>query len=70
MKRDVQAARPWPIPCFPFCRRSVEHRLEELALFGEFGGIRLLERFEILALPDDGGEFREMGDAEVFGLTA
>lgn len=48
---------------------SVEHRLEELALLGEFGGIRLLERFEILAFPDDGGKLREMGNAEVLGLA-
>ena len=48
---------------------SVEHRLEELALLGEFGGIRLPERFEILSLPDDGGKFCKMGDAEVFGLA-
>ena len=46
---------------------SVEHRLEEFALLGEFGGIRLLERFEILSLPDDGGKLREMGNAEVLG---
>ena len=48
---------------------SVKHRLEELALFGEFGGIRLPERFEVLPFPDDGGEFCEMGNAEVLGLA-
>ena len=46
-----------------------EYRLEELALFGKFGRIRLTERFEILAFPDDGGELREMRNAEVLGLT-
>ena len=49
--------------------RSGEQRLKELALFGEFGGIRLSERVEILALPDDGGKLCEMGDAEVLGLA-
>ena len=37
--------------------RSVEQRLKELALLGEFGGIHLLERFEVLAFPDDGWGF-------------
>ena len=49
--------------------RLVEHCLKKLSLLGEFGGIRLLERFEILSLPDDGGEFCEMWNAEVLGLT-
>lgn len=46
---------------------SDEYRLEELALLGEFGGIRLPERFEILTLPDNGGKLCEMRDAEVLG---
>ena len=33
-----------------------EHRLEELALLGEFDGIRLSERFEVLPFLDDGGD--------------
>ena len=48
---------------------SVEHRLEELALLGEFCGIRLSERFEILAFPDNGGKLCEMRYAEVLGLA-
>ena len=49
--------------------RSVEHCLKKFSLLGEFYGIRLPERFEILAFPDDGGEFCEMGNAEVLGLA-
>ena len=50
-------------------RKLSEPRLEELALLGEFCGIRLSERFEILAFPDNGGKLCEMRDAEVLGLT-